>query len=289
MRGQLSDALAAHGLTPVAPPVSVSGGDICDAWRLETDSGRVFLKTLGATHAGVLESEAAGLKAIAQTETIRVPHVLGQGATSDTTWLALEWLDLGSGGRDAEHALGTQLAAMHRHTSPKHGWDGDNWIGRTSQLNDWCADWTTFFGERRLRHQLELACRAGFARALRAPGDALLARLPDLLAGHTPEPSLLHGDLWGGNWGVAAGTPVIFDPAVYYGDREADLAMTRLFGGFGSAFYEAYDAAWPLPPGAGARDALYRLYHVLNHANLFGGGYVTQAAHLMEALLIEMT
>lgn len=285
MQGQLNEALAEHGLAPVAPPARVSGGDICDAWRLETDSGRVFLKTLGAKHAGVLESEAAGLRAITDTKTIRVPEVLGQGATSDAAWLALEWLDLRGGGQEAERALGTQLAAMHRHTAKQHGWQNDNWIGRTSQPNDWCADWITFYAERRLRHQLDLASRAGFARELRTAGDALLARLPDLLAGHAPEASLLHGDLWGGNWGAADGRPVIFDPAVYYGDREADLAMTRLFGGFGGAFYEAYEIAWPLPPGASQRDALYRLYHVLNHANLFGGGYVSQAAGLMQSLL----
>lgn len=288
MRGRLDEVLAAHGLAPAAPPTRVSGGDICDAWRLDTDSGRVFLKTLSAPQAGILESEAAGLKAIADTETLRVPEVLGLGATADVAWLALEWLDLGGSGGSAEQALGAQLAAMHRHTAARHGWHDDNWIGRTSQPNDWCADWTGFFGEHRLRHQLRLAARAGFGHQLQAPGDALLARLPDLLAGHAPKPSLLHGDLWGGNWGVADGAPVIFDPAVYYGDREADLAMTRLFGGFGSAFYEAYDAAWPLPPDASQRDALYRLYHVLNHANLFGGGYVQQAGHLMETLLVDM-
>ncbi|MEM9321604.1 MAG: fructosamine kinase family protein [Pseudomonadota bacterium] len=287
MQGQLNEALGEHGLATVAPPARVSGGDICDAWRVDTDTGRVFLKTLGATHAGVLESEAAGLEAIADTRTLRVPKVLGQGTTPDTAWLALEWLDLGGGGRDAEHALGTQLAAMHRHTAERHGWHEDNWIGRTTQPNEWCDDWTTFFAEHRLRHQLELACEAGVGNLLRAPGDALLERLPELLAGHVPEPSLLHGDLWGGNWGVADSKPVIFDPAVYYGDREADLAMTRLFGGFGSSFYEAYESAWPLSPGASRRDALYRLYHVLNHANLFGGGYVSQAAGLMQSLITK--
>ena len=214
MPDPLDEVLAAHGLAPVGAPERVAGGDICDAWRLDTESGRVFLKTLSAAHAGVLESEAAGLNAIADTQTIRVPAVLGQGATADVAWLALEWLDLGGSGRGAERALGARLAAMHRYTADRHGWQEDNWIGRTAQPNDWCAEWTAFFSERRLRHQLELACEAGFARQLRTPGDALLARLPDLLAGHAPEPSLLHGDLWGGNWGVADGQPVIFDPAV---------------------------------------------------------------------------
>jgi len=146
-----------------------------------------------------------------------------------------------------------------------------------------------FFRERRLRYQLELASQRGFARDLEEPGHRLLEGVGALLEGHRPEPSLLHGDLWAGNW-FADGEdrPVIFDPAVYYGDREADLAMTRLFGGFGRAFYSAYETEAPLPPGHAVRAELYNLYHVLNHANLFGGGYARQARSIIDRLLAEV-
>jgi fructosamine-3-kinase len=153
-------------------------------------------------------------------------------------------------------------------------------------VNTPSASWTEFFRERRLRYQLELAARNGYGGRLQELGAELLAHIEPLLADHTPAPSLLHGDLWGGNAAVdSEGAPVIFDPAVYYGDREADLAMTRLFGGFSAAFYSAYESAWPLPKGARARVDLYNLYHVLNHVNLFGGGYEAQAESMMERLL----
>jgi fructosamine-3-kinase len=147
--------------------------------------------------------------------------------------------------------------------------------------------WPAFFRDRRLAPQLALAAHNGFT-TLQAPGQRLLEVIPALLP-HEPPPSLLHGDLWGGNWlADARGEPIIFDPAVYHGDREADLAMTRLFGGFGRAFYEAYQGAWPLPPGSQMRTELYNLYHVLNHANLFGGSYANQASSMIEHLLAHV-
>src|SRR5262249_29793225 len=153
-----------------------------------------------------------------------------------------------------------------------------NTIGMTPQINEADSDWIRFFRERRLRYQLDLAVGNGYGGDLQKQGAQLLERMHGLFAGHRPQPSLLHGDLWGGNWGATAdGTPVIFDPAVYFGDREADIAMTRLFGGFDTSFYGAYESAWPLEAGWQARTTLYNLYHVLNHLNLFGAGYLSQA------------
>lgn len=187
----------------------------------------------------------------------------------------------------AGQQLGVQLAQQHRITTGRFGWHRQNTIGSTPQCNDWCDDWQTFFRERRLRFQLELARRNGHGDALLASGERLLQVLPALIGDHRPAPSLLHGDLWSGNTAMDAdGVPVIFDPAVYFGDREADLAMARLFGGFGREFLDGYELAWPLPPGAEARVDLYNLYHVLNHLNLFGTGYLERAMRMIDSLLL---
>jgi fructosamine-3-kinase len=218
-----------------------------------------------------------------------VPRVLACGRTADAAFLALEWIEAARADGACEQRLGEGLAALHAVTAPRFGWLRDNTIGRTPQANGWMDDWTEFFRERRLRPQLALALENGFAGLLAERGERLLEALGVLLGDHTPAASLLHGDLWGGNWMAAAGgDPVIFDPAVYYGDRETDLAMTRLFGGFGERFYRAYEAAAPLPRGAGLRGELYNLYHVLNHANLFGAGYARQASAIIERLLAQV-
>ena len=173
---------------------------------------------------------------------------------------------------------------MHRHTAERFGWERDNTIGATHQANAWREDWITFWREQRLGFQLELVGRHGYT-GLQRHGERLLDRF-QVLIDHDPLPSLLHGDLWGGNISYDnTGEPVIFDPAVYYGDHKADLAMTELFGGFGSDFYAAYRAAWPLDAGYPTRKMLYNLYHILNHTNLFGGGYAGQAQGMIERLL----
>jgi fructosamine-3-kinase len=175
---------------------------------------------------------------------------------------------------------------MHRVRSDRFGWHADNFIGATPQANDWAADWPRFFAERRLAPQLAMARDGGHGGRLLRDGERLLSRLDMLFEGHEPAPSLLHGDLWAGNCASdTAGNPVLYDPAVHYGDRECDLAMSELFGGFDAAFYAAYEAAWPLPPGRERRRDLYQLYHVLNHLNLFGGGYRGQAERLLAGLL----
>ncbi len=260
------------------------GGSALNAtWRLDAPGIAFFVKVNRADRLPMLEAEAAGLVELGAANAVRVPRPLATGREGAHAFLALEWLDMHGGGHDA--ALGRALAALHRHTAPRFGWHRDNTIGTTLQENGWCDDWCTFFGERRLAPQLARIAQGG-DDDLAAAGGCLIATLPALLTDHAPSPSLLHGDLWGGNVGVLAnGEPVIFDPAVYYGDREADLAMTELFGGFGRTFYAAYEAAWPLPPGYPRRRRLYNLYHVLNHANLFGGGYHAQARAMIDALL----
>ncbi|MBK6336107.1 MAG: fructosamine kinase family protein [Betaproteobacteria bacterium] len=260
------------------------GGSALNAtWCADSSGVRWFVKVNGADRLPMFEAEAAGLAELAASNAVRVPQPLATGREGAHAFLVLEWLDVHGGGHDA--ALGRALAVLHRHTAPRFGWHRDSTIGTTPQENGWCDDWCAFFGERRLAPQLARVAAGGDAD-LAAAGRRVIAALPALLAGHAPSPSLLHGDLWGGNAGaLATGEPVIFDPAVYYGDREADLAMTELFGGFGRPFYAAYEAAWPLPPGYPRRRRLYNLYHVLNHANLFGGGYRAQARAMIDALL----
>ncbi len=266
-------------------PMPVSGGDISAAWRLATVNGELFIKTGPLSVADMFAAEAEGLGEIARTNTVSVPEVISLGHTESTAFLALEWIPLEPANAKTEHCLGEQLAEMHQVTRDRYGWHRDNTIGLTEQRNTWSEDWVDFFREHRLGFQLHLAAQNGFTGELQDSGSRLLKRLPVYFEGAEPVASLLHGDLWGGNWGCSRGHPVLFDPAVYFGDRETDIAMTRLFGGFASAFFEAYESSWPLPDGYRERQDLYQLYHVLNHLNLFGSGYLGRAIGLMDRLL----
>jgi protein-ribulosamine 3-kinase len=247
-----------------------------------------FVKLNRGDRLPMFEAEAAGLAELAASRTLRVPTPVCTGLAHDQAFLAMEHIELGGCPAGGGARAGRLLAAMHRCTRDRFGWDRDNTIGSTPQHNAQHPDWAHFWAERRLGPQLELAGRNGYAKPLQRAGDSLLAELPALL-GHAPAPSLLHGDLWGGNMACARdGEAVVFDPAVYFGDREADLAMTELFGGFGGDFYAAYREAWPLDPGYAIRRDLYNLYHVLNHLNLFGGGYLSQAQGLLGRLLAQV-
>jgi fructosamine-3-kinase len=272
------------------PAAPVGGGSIhaCHRWACSGgQEASLFVKVAPASDLSLLEGEADGLARLAAARAVQVPELRAQGVAGETAFLALTWIERGSASPVSERLLGEQLAAQHRCTARRFGLDRDNHIGRTPQQNGWMDSWPEFFRERRLRPQLVLAVENGLS-GLEVPGQLLMEAMPALLT-HAPPPSLLHGDLWGGNWlADAGGAPVIFDPAVYHGDREADLAMTRLFGGFGPDFYAAYEEAWPLPTGKAVRTHLYNLYHVLNHANLFGGGYVQQALATMERLLAQV-
>jgi fructosamine-3-kinase len=260
------------------------GSSLSATWRLDAAGERFFVKSNAASRLPMFEAEAEGLRQLARADAVRVPSPIATGAADDVAFLVLEWLDLAPGGRDA--TLGVALAQLHRATARRYGWHRDNTIGTTCQQNAWADDWATFFRDRRIAPQLALAARAGHGGKLLRDGEKLLAAVPTLLAGHAPVPSLLHGDLWSGNAAcLPSGEPVIFDPAVYFGDREADLAMTELFGGFGRDFHAAYAREWPLPAGYPVRRSLYNLYHVLNHVNLFGGGYRAQAEDMIGRLL----
>ena len=257
---------------PKGEPVSVSGGCIHQSYVW----GDYFIKTNSADQWPNLHAEAEGLKAIAATKTIRVPEVIQKGRLDDLSYLVLERLDLQSGGDEA--ALGEHLAALHDITQERYGFSEDNFIGATPQPNPMTDDWVDFFRDQRLGHQLKLLETKGirFEEA-----DRLLDHLTDILPA-SPPASVIHGDLWSGNKAfLSDGTPVVFDPSTHFADAECDLAMTELFGGFSRRFYEAYRAHRPAPENVSDLHEIYRLYHILNHAYLFGGGYATQACSIM--------
>ena len=250
----------------------VAGGCIHDCYRVSIEGAARFLKIISSGFEDAFAAEADGLAAL-RAAGMRAPEPLSHGVAAGSAYLVLEYLNLG---RPQDFsALGRMLAQAHRKPGAGFGWQRDNYIGATPQHNSWCDDWAEFWMERRVRPQIELAQRNGF--------DFAVPRIR-LLETHRPQPSLLHGDLWSGNAGFTADGPVVFDPAVYCGDREADLAMTELFGGFPREFYRAYNEAWPLDAGYQRRKHLYNLYHLLNHLNLFGGGYLAQVESTLRLL-----
>lgn len=273
---------------PLANPIisAVGGGDINAAYRLQADGVDWFIKLNHASLAEMFIAEAAGLAELATLAEIKVPGVISQGICGQQAYLVLQYLPL-CGLRGASAGLlGTQLAKLHRHQQDYFGWSMDNTIGSTPQHNRRCDDWIEFWQNQRLGKQLQFAADNGFSGKLQRNGEKLLSKIPSFFSRYRPHPSLLHGDLWGGNAASdQQGMPVIYDPACYYGDREADIAMTELFGGFGSDFHAAYNAEYPLDEGYASRKTLYNLYHILNHLNLFGGGYLQQANNLLERLL----
>lgn len=288
-RVELAAAIGRASGTPfeVRSARAAHGGDISEAFALSDGARTFFVKTQPAARLGLFEAEAAGLAELAAAHAVRVPQVLCHGVAAGHAYLVLEHLPLESRGDAAQ--LGRQLAQQHRVSAAQFGWSRDNWIGATPQPNAWMGDWVDFWRARRLGFQLKLAAQNGFGGALQRDGETLLAGLAGLFGGYRPQASLLHGDLWGGNHGyLAGGAPVIFDPAVYFGDRECDLAMSELFGGFAPDFYAAYREAWPLDAGYAVRKTLYNLYHILNHANLFGGSYAAQAQRMIAQLLAQI-
>lgn len=268
---------------------TIGGGCINSTWRIEGCGQRYFVKLNDPRKASMFEAEAEGLRELACHGSLRVPTPLCWGATDQHAYLALEYLDLLPPASLTWEALGRGLAGQHRHTQPRFGWQRDNTIGSTLQINQWRDDWLSFWREQRLGFQLQLAHRNGYRGSLQEKGENLLNMLESFFPGYQPAASLLHGDLWSGNCGADRDeNPVIFDPAVYYGDRECDLAMTELFGAFPPRFYAAYRESHPLDPGYSMRKTLYNLYHILNHASMFGGGYAAQAEKMMDRLLSEI-
>ena len=266
----------------------VAGGSIAQSYCFFDEQNKVFVKCMSAGERDVLAAESDGLKRIADTQTVRTPTVIDSGTIDAVAWLALDWIEMQPLSDRAFGLLGEQLAAMHRVQAKRFGLDRDNYIGRSVQTNHPESDWAIFFFEHRMRVQLQWLDQ-------KYSGQDWEAQLEDLqrswlanFDGYQPEASLLHGDLWSGNTAMTANNQaIIFDPAVHYGDRECDLAMADLFGGFSKRFYEHYQTAWPLQPDSYERRRYYQLYHVLNHANLFGGHYLSSARRLIQKIVDE--
>ena len=251
--------------------------------------GHYFIKIGSLNDLTLLMSEKIGLEALAVTRAIKVPKVIFVGETSTCSFLICEYLDLKKDNLFSGKILGKQLALLHQNSNEFFGLSEDNWIGLNPQKNHWQENWISFFKKYRLQPQLIWAFERGYRSSLEEKAEKLMEALPLFFGQYKPKPSLLHGDLWSGNWGTINNTtPVVFDPAIYYGDREADLAMTKLFGGFPQVFYDAYNYEWALDYGFKVRQNLYNLYHLLNHLTLFGEVYLRQTIDVLEQLLSEI-
>ena len=287
----IADAVSedGHGVMPHAHATPVGGGSINTCYRLEGGDSIYFAKLNDGSGLTMFEAERDGLAELAAAGCIRVPVPVCCGQAGGMAFLVMEHVRFGRTSPGSAARLGRELAALHRVTGEAFGWWRDNTIGSSPQPNARDDDWVCFLRDQRLGFQLRLAAKHGYGGSLQRKGERLLEDMPAFFTTYQPVPSLLHGDLWGGNYATDEdGAPVIFDPAVYYGDRETDLAMTELFGGFPQEFYDTYRETWPLDAGYSRRKILYKLYHVLNHMNIFGGGYAPQAEQMMDQLLSEV-
>lgn len=268
---------------------ALAGGDINTAFCIKDAQQTYFVKLNRVDLMDMFAAEFAGLQALAQTKTLRVPKPLLFGQTDSQACLVLEHIEFGRSSSASDRRLGQQLALLHQQPQAYFGWHQDNTIGSSLQINQANQDWSAFWRDQRLGAQLKLAAEQGYQGKLQSLGAKLASNLDLFFKGYTPVPALVHGDLWGGNVATdKQGNPVIFDPACYFADRETDLAMTELFGGFSTDFYAGYQEVWPLHPDYKHRKALYNLYHILNHLNLFGGGYLRQAETMMAQLIAEL-
>lgn len=267
---------------------SIGGGSINNAHRISDSKHSFFVKMNRQQLAYMFDAESRALEELSQARCIKVPEPVATGIWGHESYFIMSWIEF-SGKPDGE-MFGCQMAALHRVTHGQFGFDIDNTIGSTPQLNQWSSDWVDFWGKQRLGYQLDLAKSNGFGHRLYDLGLKLKDTMAQFYSHYQPLPSLLHGDLWSGNWAAdEKGLPVIFDPASYYGDREADLAMMELFGHPGQNFFAAYNEHFPLDEGYSVRKNFYNLYHILNHANLFGSSYAIQAENMMESLLAEIS
>jgi len=256
--------------------------------RASNETTNFFLKATKEYNFSRFSCEKEGLKLIAKTNTLRTPKVFACGKTKEFSYIILEYLDMSEKTNISAKKLGERLANMHKNTSNLFGLTKDNWIGLTEQHNQQNKSWVNFYLEQRLLPQLELAYGNGYKQNLEKKADHLMSNIECFYNDYLPEASLLHGDLWSGNWGAINNEPVIFDPAVYYGDRESDIAMTYLFGGFPQDFYSSYNKTWPLANGFEKRKDLYNFYHVLNHLNIFGFSYLQQCENLLDNLIQKL-
>jgi len=278
----VKEALRLPDLKSIQEFSFAAGGCINQGGKLKTTAGTFFLKWNDAKKfPGMFEAESKGLKLLHQQNVIRIPEVIGQGENISFQFLLLEFIEQKSRSKNYWEQLGQKLASLHRCSNGLFGLGYGNYIGSLPQYNNSNTIWVDFFIEQRLQVQVKLAIENGVAKAdWEKKFAALYSKLPSLIP--VEAPSLLHGDLWSGNLITdEKGEPCLIDPAVYYGNREADLAMTKLFGGFSGDFYAAYQETFPLSPGHEQRVDLYNLYPLMVHVNLFGGSYV----HSVESIL----
>mgnify|MGYP000582617875 CR=1 FL=1 len=267
---------------------SAIGGSINQSFMLKGPDKGYFVKLNQAHREDMFSAEYEALNEIQSTQTVRVPRPYCFGVVDNDAFIAMELLSIGGNDRAGASRLGQELASMHRVTQSQFGWHRNNTIGSTLQENSWMEDWGQFWLHRRLLIQLALAAENGFGGSLQRRGDKLAEKTTQFFD-HNPDASLLHGDLWSGNFSILKqGGPAIYDPALYYGDRETDIAMSELFGGFSADFYRVYHEVYPLNSGYSTRKILYNLYHILNHLNLFGSSYLHQAEDMIERLLSEV-
>lgn len=268
---------------------AMHGGDINRAYHLSCEKKSYFVKLNSAHLLPMFEVEALGLKELAQTKTLRIPEAVTYGIAGSDAFLVMEFVPLKSMNSTIQQQLGLQLACLHQKQQDFFGWHHDNYIGSNIQKNTRNDNWVNFWQEQRLNEQLKLAADNGYAGKIQRLGEQLIELIPDFFTTYQPQASLLHGDLWSGNAAAdMQGNAIVYDPACYYGDRETDIAMTELFGGYGAAFYAAYNEAWALDSGYSTRKKLYNLYHILNHLNLFGSGYLHQSEEMMQQLIAEI-
>ncbi|MCV2885172.1 fructosamine kinase family protein [Aestuariibacter sp. AA17] len=260
----------------------VKGGDTHQNYKISDGHKRFFIKLNGDDGLPYFDAETVGLNHLRDTQLFRVPNVICSGIIENTSYLVLEHIVLQHGDEQSWYQLGVQLAHMHQqHTQEMFGWQEDNFIGRTPQPNHWHKRWDVFFAEERIGFLLQLLAEKGECSV---SIERAVDSVKQLLYGHHPIASMLHGDLWSGNVGFHQRTPVLFDPAFYFGDRETDIAMTELFSRFPPSFYDGYEATWPLNEGYAYRKQVYQLYHILNHALMFGSHYRDTATSMLMAL-----
>ncbi|OAY62365.1 protein-ribulosamine 3-kinase, chloroplastic isoform X1 [Manihot esculenta] len=273
--------------TQITKISSIGGGCINLASRYDTDAGSFFVKTNRSIGPSMFEGEALGLGAMYETRTIRVPRPFKVGPLpTGGSYIIMEFIEFGAS-RGNQSVLGRKLAEMHKAGKSERGFgfDVDNTIGSTPQINTWTSDWIEFYGKHRLGYQLKLALNQYGDSSIYQKGQRLVKNMAPLFENIVIEPCLLHGDLWSGNISSDKnGEPVILDPACYYGHSEAEFGMSWC-AGFGGSFYDAYFKVMPKQPGFEKRRDLYLLYHYLNHYNLFGSGYRSSAMSIIDDYL----
>jgi len=264
---------------------SLSGGCISNAYKVTfEDNLSCLIKINEHSPADMFIKEAHGLQELRKANAIKVPEVL----LFDAEFILLEFINSASNQKYFYEEFGRKYALLHKYNADEFGFYENNYIGSTPQINindeRTKKNWTSFYLSNRLLYQFKLAEKNGYADSrLRDAFMKMVSKIESILEGSDAKPSLLHGDLWSGNYMTDEnGDACLIDPAVYYGHREADLAMTKLFGGYPDSFYHAYNEAFPLREGWKYRENIYMLYHVLNHLNLFGSGYYLHALSLMK-------